>query len=407
MQVSGHAHIRKPCLGAAVADGLHRQATRPAGSRAANQRTHPVRVVIAGGGTGGHLFPGIAVAEEILSRNAESDVLFIGTGKPFETSVLNEKGFRHAAIAVQGLKNRGLLKQLWAFMLLPVSLAASAKLLKDFNPDLVLGVGGYSAGPVVAAAWMKGIKTVLQEQNILPGITNRWLSRIADRTYLSFPETRGMKRAGQAMVTGNPVRHEFLASLPPIKQASAEAVKTPSPFTILIAGGSQGAHAINLAVIGALGHLKKKEHFHFIHQTGIDDKGRMKKAYADSDTGSTVKAFFTDMAQQYHTADLIICRAGATTVAEVTVLGKPVIFIPYPHAADDHQRLNAESLVQAGASEMIQQKDLDGKLLAHRIEYYADSPEKLAQMGIRASRLGRPHAARVIVDDMYALISRG
>ncbi|MBW2177317.1 MAG: UDP-N-acetylglucosamine--N-acetylmuramyl-(pentapeptide) pyrophosphoryl-undecaprenol N-acetylglucosamine transferase [Deltaproteobacteria bacterium] len=317
---------------------------------------------VAGGGTGGHLFPGIAVAEEILSRNAESDVLFIGTGKPFETSVLNEKGFRHAAIAVQGLKNRGLLKQLWAFMLLPVSLAASARLLKDFNPDLVLGVGGYSAGPVVAAAWMKGIKTVLQEQNILPGITNRWLSRIA---------------------------------------------KTPSPFTILIAGGSQGAHAINLAVIGALGHLKKKERFHFIHQTGIDDKGRMKKAYADSDTGSTVKAFFTDMAQQYQTADLIICRAGATTVAEVTVLGKPVIFIPYPHAADDHQRLNAESLVQAGASEMIQQKDLDGKLLAHRIEYYADSPEKLAQMGIRASRLGRPHAARVIVDDMYALISRG
>ena len=365
---------------------------------------HPVRVVIAGGGTGGHLFPGIAIAEEVLSRNKENDVLFIGTGNALEQSVLGEKGLKFTAIAVQGLKNRGIINQVKALVLLPASLVAAARILKGFGPDLVLGVGGYSAGPVVAAAWLRGIKTALQEQNILPGITNRWLSRITDRLYLSFPETRGMESAEKALVTGNPVRHEFFdtaESGQPVRETKEKAVK---PFTVLIAGGSQGAHAINLAMQAAVGQLSHSEGFHFIHQTGADDENMMKAAYAKSRSRSTVKAFFGDMARQYQAADLIVCRAGATTVAEITALGKPVIFIPFPYAADDHQRLNAESLVQEGASEMILEKDLNGEKLAQRIEHYKDAPQELAWMGSRAALLGRPDAARAIVDDMYQLI---
>jgi len=372
--------------------------------RTVQARMRPIRVVIAGGGTGGHLFPGIAIAEEVLSRNDRSDVLFIGTGNAFEQSVLGQKGFKLAAITIQGLKNRGIVNQVKALMMMPASLVASGSILKAFGPDLVLGVGGYSAGPVVAAAWLKGIKTALQEQNILPGITNRWLSRITDRLYLSFTGTRGMEHAKRALVTGNPVRQEFLVALSSRQQASEAALKATAPFTVLIAGGSQGAHAINQAMQSAMEHLSESGCCHFIHQTGADDEEMMKASYANSNAGNTVKAFFKDMARQYQAADLVVCRAGATTVAEVTALGKPVIFIPFPYAADDHQRLNAESLVQEGASEMILEQELNGNMLAQRIEYYAGAPEELARMGARAALLGRPHAARAIVEDIYQLI---
>lgn len=389
---------------APVNRGLERRNTAAVQGRTAQAQMRPIRVVIAGGGTGGHLFPGIAIAEEVLARNDRSDVLFIGTGNAFEQSVLSQKGFKLAAITIQGLKNRGIVNQVKALMLLPASLVASGSILKAFGPDLVLGVGGYSAGPVVVAAWLRGIKTALQEQNILPGITNRWLSRITDRLYLSFTGTRGMEHAGRALVTGNPVRQEFLAAMPSGQQASKAAPKATAPFTVLIAGGSQGAHAINLAMQSAMEHLSESRHFHFIHQTGADDEDMMKASYVNSGAGNTVKAFFRDMALQYQTADLVVCRAGATTVAEVTALGKPVIFIPFPYAADDHQRLNAESLVREGASEMILEQDLNGKTLAQRIEYYAGAPEELARMSARTARLGRPDAAMTIVDDIYELI---
>jgi UDP-N-acetylglucosamine--N-acetylmuramyl-(pentapeptide) pyrophosphoryl-undecaprenol N-acetylglucosamine transferase len=405
MQASAHVLGENQFPEAPMSRSLNRNKGQAAEGRAARARMHPVRVVIAGGGTGGHLFPGIAIAEEVLARNGQSDVLFIGTGNPFERSVLSQKGFKFAAITVQGLKNRGIINQMKAFLLLPASLIASGRILKAFGPDLVLGVGGYSAGPVVTAAWLKGIKTALQEQNILPGITNRWLSRITNRLYLSFPETRGMETHARALVTGNPVRREFLAAIPSGPQAQAAAEKAAAPFTVLVAGGSQGAHAINLAMQSAMAHLANSERFHFIHQTGADDESMLKATYANSRAKSTVKAFFRNMAHQYQAADLIVCRAGATTVAEVTVLGKPVIFIPFPYAADDHQRLNAEGLVRKGASEMILEKDLQGKLLAQRIEHYAGAPEELTRMGARAARLGRPNAAGAIVDDMYALIS--
>ena len=379
MQSAEHPYSGGPFPAAAV--------SQPSGGRLAGQaparsgaKTHPMRVVIAGGGTGGHQFPGIAVAEEILARNSESDVLFVGTGNALETSVLGEKGYRHATISAQGIKNLGLFKKVRAFMLLPGSLLASARLLKDFRPDVVLGVGGYSAGPVVAAAWMLGIKTALQEQNVLPGITNRWLAHIADRLYLSFRDTQGIRTGHKALVTGNPVRREFFSAQGAARQAGESNGDAAALFTVLVAGGSQGAHAINLAVRSALQHISDIGRVRFIHQTGSADLAMMKEAYAASRARSTVKAFFTDMARQYQRADLIVCRAGATTVAEVTAMGKAVVFIPFPHAADDHQRLNAQSLVRDDAAEMILEKDLTGEGLARRIEHYAATPEVLARM---------------------------
>jgi len=307
------------------------------------------------------------------------------------------------AVRIQGLKGRGLWNQFKTLTILPFSLIASARILNDFKPDLVMGVGGYSAGPVVAAARISGIRTAIQEQNILPGITNRILSRFADRLYLSFKETKGMASIPKAVVTGNPVRREFLDLA---ASKGGEQSKHDRRFTVLIAGGSQGAHAINMAVLDSLRHLDQSKRFSFIHQTGAADKDQVRKTYAGSRIDHTVKAFFNDMVRQYQKADLVICRAGATSVAELTVLGKPVIFVPYPFAADDHQRLNAESLVKAGASELIVQKDLTGKLLAQRIEHYADTPAELLHMAAQAGKLGCPHAARAIVDDMYELIKK-
>jgi UDP-N-acetylglucosamine--N-acetylmuramyl-(pentapeptide) pyrophosphoryl-undecaprenol N-acetylglucosamine transferase len=374
-----------------------------AGKPAQTTTNRAIRVVVAGGGTGGHLFPGIAVAEEVMARNPDSRILFVGTGRKFETSVLKANGYRHATIKIQGLKGRGLWNQFRTLLQLPLSLVASARILNDFEPDFVMGVGGYSAGPVVVAARFAGIRTAIQEQNVLPGITNRMLSRFADRLYLSFEETRGLAATPKAVVTGNPVRREFLSMAASTDRSPPSQV---ARFTVLVAGGSQGAHAINMAMLDTVALLGQPGRFSFIHQTGTADENQVRTAYARARIDHTVKAFFSDMARQYQKADLVICRAGATSVAELTVLGKPVIFVPYPFAADDHQRLNAESLVKAGAAEMITQEKLNGPLLAERIGYYAKTPGRLSEMALRAGKLGRPNAARDIVDDMYDLIGR-
>jgi UDP-N-acetylglucosamine--N-acetylmuramyl-(pentapeptide) pyrophosphoryl-undecaprenol N-acetylglucosamine transferase len=363
-----------------------------------------LRIVIAGGGTGGHLFPGIAVAEEFQARNAKTSILFIGTGKRFEVSVLSEAGFAHRRITAEGFKGRGIKNQLIAILKIPLGVVESVLILKSFKPQLVIGVGGYSAGPMVIGAWLLGIKIVLQEQNILPGITNRMLSRFADRIYVSFPETKFNAAVEKTRFTGNPVRKEIAQSLKQQKNAGVSASEKEINFSILILGGSQGAHRINMKVLESLEYIKNKEKMIFVHQTGVQDEVPVKQRYEELGIKSDTRAFFRDMDQQYQNADLIICRAGATTVAEITALGKGVIFIPFPYAADNHQVLNARSLVNAGAAEMIEERDLSGEFLARRINHYARQPEALKQMGDRCRAFGRVDAAKVIVDDCYDLI---
>lgn len=366
----------------------------------------PLRVVVAGGGTGGHLFPGIAVAEEIRSRDPRNTVRFISRGNEFERAALARAGFPLESIAVEGLKGRGRWNQVRALGRLPRAVAQSVCRLREFRPDLVVGLGSYSAGPVVLAAWLLRIPIALCEQNTLPGITNRILARLADRIFIAFERTGGGFDPHKTRWTGNPLRREI------VNAAAGGATDVPTvpsdprrPFTVLVLGGSQGAHRVNTAVVEALDHLADRRRFFFIHQTGPADEAMAAAAYARSGTAARVQAFFTDMAVQYRRADLVVCRAGATTVAEITALGKAAVFIPFPFAADDHQRLNARMLVDAGAAEMIDEQNLTGARLSARIGFYASHPEALANLAETAARLGKPNAARQIVDECYRLVA--
>jgi UDP-N-acetylglucosamine--N-acetylmuramyl-(pentapeptide) pyrophosphoryl-undecaprenol N-acetylglucosamine transferase len=379
--------------------GMEGKKLRPMGPS-----TGALRVVIAGGGTGGHLFPGIAIAQEFLAKNAETSVLFVGTGKPFEISILSEIGFAHKRITAEGFKGRGVWNQLVSISKIPKGIIESILILKGFQPDIVIGVGGYSAGPLVMGARLLGIKIVLHEQNILPGITNRILSRFADRMYVSFEETIMGVSPKKIRFTGNPVRKEIVQCAETLKNTDIKASNKKKKFTILILGGSQGAHSINMALLDALEYFENKEDIFLVHQTGAQDETQVKRRYDEHGIENDTRAFFKEMACQYQRADLIICRAGATTVAEIKAVGKGVIFIPFPFAADNHQVLNARSLEEAGAAKMILEKDLSGKVLAERINYYVQQPEALQQMALRSRELGRVDAAARIVDDCYELI---
>ena len=378
---------------------------RPRGASPAPEGSpggRPLRVVIAGGGTGGHLFPGIAVAEEIRRRSSAHRVLFISRGNAFEREALARAGFALATISVEGLKGRGRWNQLRALGRLPRGLVQALGRLREFKADLVIGLGSYSAGPVVMAAWLRRIPVALCEQNVLPGITNRVLARLADRIFTSFDHTRGGLDPGKVLWTGNPLRRQIVE----MAGRTASTGSRPNPaFTVLVIGGSQGAHRINTAVTEALDHLPDRRRFFFIHQTGPADEAVVAAAYRTAATAARVQAFFTDMAAQYLQADLVVCRAGATTVAELAALGRAAVFIPFPYAADDHQRLNARQMVDAGAAEMIDEQDLNGAWLAGRIDFYASHPQVLADRAAQAARLGKPDAARRIVDECCRLVA--
>ena len=387
--------LASPVDPAADAKAAAAEAGRPACGR-------PLRVVIAGGGTGGHLFPGIAVAEEIRARGACNQVLFVSRGNEFERAALARAGFTLETISVEGLKGRGLRNQARVIIHLPGSVVQSARRLRGFRPDLVIGLGSYSAGPVVVAAWLLRIPIALCEQNTLPGITNRVLARLADRIFTSFEQTGGFD-PHRVLWTGNPLRREIVRAA-----ARGTAAHPPAPhrlFTVLVIGGSQGAHSINMAVAAALERLPGRNRFFFIHQTGTADEAQVREAYRRAGTDARVQAFFDDMDVQYRQADLAVCRAGATTVAEITALGKPAVYIPFPFAADDHQRLNAQRMVEAGAAEMIAEDQLSAERLGERIGFYASHPEALARLAERAARLGKPDAAQRIVNECCRLVA--
>ena len=365
-----------------------------------------MRVIIAGGGTGGHLFPGIAIAMEFVAKDPGSSILFVGTGNLFEKSTVGKAGFDHKSITAEGIKGRGFLKMMRSLFKIPKGLFESFKIIKGFNPHIVVGVGGYSAGPVILTAWLLGVKTAIHEQNIIPGITNRILAHFAGRIYVSFEGTKLPAAFEKTLVAGNPVRREILDTA---KDAAEAGIVTgpgsKKPFTVLVVGGSQGAHSINMAIGEALTHIKAKEKYLFVHQTGASDEKRVAGFYTQYGIPCIVKPFFDDMAKRYSQADLIICRAGATTVAEVTAMGLGAIFIPFPFAADNHQAKNARALSDAGAAEMIIETDLNGKMLAERIEYFAGHAGELHKMASAAKKFSRPDAAELIVNDCYRIVN--
>ncbi len=357
------------------------------------------RMIIAGGGTGGHLFPGIAIAQAFVARHLHNQVLFINAGRIVDVQVLTRLKWPFMTIPIEGIKDRGVMRQARALVKTPWAIGLSMNYIRNFRPDIVLGVGGYSAGPVVMAAWLMGIPTALHEQNQLPGLTNRLLRRMVKRIYLSFEDRSQCFAAEKTLVSGNPVRDEIITL-----GGQEKLPKSDGSFTVLILGGSQGAHAINQAMVDALPQLKEMPGLEVIHQTGREDESVVTQTYAASGINAQVKAFFTNMAELYHNADLIICRAGATTVAEITAIGRAAIFVPFPQAADDHQTGNAQALVDARAAELIHQRNLNGGLLANRITTYMNDRKRLAEMAANALTLGRPDAALTIVSDIYSFI---
>ncbi|MEN6464125.1 MAG: undecaprenyldiphospho-muramoylpentapeptide beta-N-acetylglucosaminyltransferase [Syntrophaceae bacterium] len=353
-----------------------------------------MKLVIAGGGTGGHLFPGVAVAEEFLWRDAANEVLFIGTERGLEKRILPGLGYNLRTITVEGLKGKGL-RSLVGILKLPWSLVQSMGILGDFSPDMVLGVGGYASGPVVLAALLQGIPAAIAEQNAIPGETNKLLAKMVSRVFLSFPENRGWAPPENTIVTGNPIRAGLLEK--------ARGSEDHERFTVLVFGGSQGAHMINEAVIEALDHLGDIQgRIRITHQTGGEDLERVKKVYADkAGQGLMAEAlpFINDMGAAYKISDLLICRAGATSIAEITACGKAAVYIPFPFAVADHQTRNAEALAAAGAAVMVPQKELDGRKLAGIIKDFFNNPEKVRAMERASAQLGHPYAARHVVDE--------
>jgi UDP-N-acetylglucosamine--N-acetylmuramyl-(pentapeptide) pyrophosphoryl-undecaprenol N-acetylglucosamine transferase len=359
-----------------------------------------MKVLIAAGGTGGHIYPGIAVAQEIMRRDANSKVRFVGTARGLETRLVPQAGFELSLIDSAGLKNVGRIAQMRGVVLLPKSFISALSVIRQFRPNVVVGAGGYVSGPVVLMAALTNRRTLVMESNALPGWTNRVLARFVDRAAVSFEQALPFFR-GKGVVTGNPVRREFFEI--PRKQ------REPGKFSLLIFGGSQGARAINEGMIAALASLASlKSMLRITHQTGPADFEKVKKEYADAGWKEQVdvRNYIDNMMADFAAADLVICRAGATTTAELIAAGKASIMIPFPFAADDHQRKNAEALAAAGASRMILQKDLSGERLAKEIGVFAESPQQLDQMEEASRKLAHGDAASTAVDMIEELAKR-
>jgi UDP-N-acetylglucosamine--N-acetylmuramyl-(pentapeptide) pyrophosphoryl-undecaprenol N-acetylglucosamine transferase len=357
-----------------------------------------MRVVIAGGGTGGHLFPGLAVAHELVRIRPGSIVTFAGTVQGIERRVVPREGFELDTIRSAGLKGKSVAALVRGVGVLPMSAWDAWRMVIRRRPDVVVGVGGYSSGPVVSVAALRGIPTLVLEQNAVPGLANRLLARFVDAAAVTYEESVTWF-GGKAVVTGNPVRAGF-------RDAGAVGLLERDDMgrgaRLLVFGGSQGAHAINVAMMEAAPRLAAAR-MDVTHQTGLADLARVRSTYQQFGLAARVEPFLDHMDREMASADLIVCRAGATTLAEVTAAGRPAILVPLPTATDDHQRRNAEALVRAGAADMLEQRFLTGATLATRIETLMSDLERRRQISRTARLLARPDAAYVIAERVLAL----
>ncbi len=353
----------------------------------------PFKLIIAGGKTGGHLFPGIAVAQAVQRMTPRADILFVGTRAPFETSTLKSYGFAHRAIWSKPVKGGSLLHKISALGIVSVSLVQSIGIMIGMKPDFVLGVGGFSSFAVVLAAWLMNIPTAVQEQNTIPGMTNRLLARFTRTIFTAFKQTQDFSENPKTKFVGNPVRRPE-----PTDDKLCRTCKDldPDRFTLLITGGSQGAHSINHAVIDALARMENLEDINIIHQTGVSDESFARNQYRQLGIQADARAFFTRMPQIMASADLIIARAGAGTLAELAINGKPALLVPFPHAADDHQTVNAEAFARQGAAVVIKDNQLSGQTVKDLVEDLFNDRQKLTEMASAMKQLAMPDADRAI-----------
>ena len=361
----------------------------------------PLSVLIAGGGTGGHLYPGIAVAREIAARVPDAQVAFVGTAAGLEARVIPREGLPLDVIRSAGLKGKAIGPLIRGFGLLPLSAVDAWKVVTQRRPAVVIGVGGYSSGPVVLIAALRGIPTLLIEQNAMPGLTNRLLARVVDAAAITYEESARFF-GSKAFVSGNPVRPAFFQH----EEAHEQRTSPPGAARVLVFGGSQGAHAINVAMVEAAAELAARgSSFRVTHQTGERDLEMVRTAYRQAGLQADVEPFLFDMGRRIADADLIVCRAGATTLAEITAAGKAAILVPLPTATDDYQRKNADALASAGAAHVLLQAEMTGSTLARQVLALAGDTDRRARIATAARAFAKPHAARVIVDRALELIS--
>jgi len=362
-----------------------------------------MKIIIAGGGTGGHVFPGIAVAKELKKELDRVEVMFIGTSKGIEARVVPKEGFEIRFIRSEGIVGRGIYRSIRSMCRVPFSLRDSISILKDFKPDVVLGIGGYCSGPVVLSAFLLGIPTIIHEQNAIPGLTNKLLGRFVNIVAVTYLESMDFFPKGKTYLTGNPVREEVLKG--DKERGYREFRLDKGLFTVFVFGGSSGASKINNALSEALVYLEDfKDKIQFLHQTGERDFNFVREFYHSRGFKGTIIPFIYDIADAYAVADLIVSRAGATTLAELTACGKAAILVPYPFAAGNHQEANARRLWDIGAAQMIIDRELNGRSLSFLIRHLLEDPDALGEMERICKSLGKPDATKKVVELIKALI---
>ena len=359
-----------------------------------------MRLLIAGGGTGGHLYPGIAVARELLKRMPHAEVTFVGTGQGIEARVIPREGLTLDVIRSAGLKGKSIATVARGLSLLPLSGIDAWNVISRRQPTAVIGLGGYSSAPVVMLAALRGIPTLVMEQNAIPGFANRRLASVIDAAAVTYEES--VRYFGErAFVSGNPVRPEFF------EDAHEQPMSPAGTAKVLVFGGSQGAHAINMALVEAAPRLAAAaDRVAITHQTGERDLDVVRDAYGKAGVRARVEPFLYDMDRQMKAADLVVCRAGATTLAELAAAGRASILIPLPTATDDHQRKNAQAFVRHGAAVMVEQRELSGERLATEMLALAGDASQRTRLATAARSLARPDAASVIVDRVLDLVRR-
>jgi UDP-N-acetylglucosamine--N-acetylmuramyl-(pentapeptide) pyrophosphoryl-undecaprenol N-acetylglucosamine transferase len=365
------------------------------------ETTRHIRLIVTGGGTGGHLFPGISLAQAMMLADPGCEVLFIGTERKIDKTALSNLGFATRSIKSQGIKGKSFFAVLKALFQQPLALWEAAGIIRRFKPDLVFGVGGYVTGPVILAARLLGVTTCIHEQNSIPGLANKLLGYIANKIFVSLPGSEKYFPASKTILSGNPVRNTILKVS---REAKPESGQESS--TLLILGGSQGARRLNSLMLEAAENILSKlsPPPFIIHQTGGHDKDHVQRKYVELGLNARVQDFFSDMAEIYSQADLIISRAGATTLAELTVFHKPVILIPFPFAADNHQEINGQYLVEAGAGLMFRQADLTGDKLGMEIKRVLEDKKLLAEMADNSGKVARPEATDTIINACMELL---
>ncbi len=355
-----------------------------------------MRIIIAGGGTGGHVIPALAIAQQ-LKKQFGAEVLFIGTARGIETRLVPQAGFPLQLIRVGALKNVSLMTRAKTMFDLPRAIAASSRMLSDFDPEVVIGVGGYASGPAMVAAIRRRLPTLAFEPNVVPGFANRMIARWVSAAAVHFEDT--CQYFPHSRVTGVPVRAAFFSI--PSKAIPAHSGSVP---TLLVFGGSQGARAINQAMIESLPGLRDKvPGVHVIHQTGERDYDRVLAAYQQSGISGEVHKFIDDMPATFARSDLLVCRSGASTVGEITAAGKPAIFVPFPAAADDHQNVNARALERAGGAIVVEESNLGAAYLVETIVALIGDSRRLQSMSSAAKSLAHPKAVEEIAEMVLRL----